>query len=74
MAGTQILVHSLDPEQGFQGSYAALRLNEVKKANYHTYKRFNQGRDYEKGLYSWFYQEIVLFTDFATNPAQRFVN
>ena len=28
MAGTQILVHSLDPEQGFQGSYAALRLNE----------------------------------------------
>ena len=48
--------------------------NEVKKANYHTYKRFNQGRDYEKGVYSWFYQEIVLFTDFATNPALRFVN
>ena len=47
--------------------------NEVKKANYHTYKRFNQDRHYEKGLYSWFYQEIVLFTDFATNPAQRLV-
>ena len=28
IAGTQILIHNWDPEQGFQRSYAAIRLNQ----------------------------------------------